>query len=122
MQTASPPPPPRKNSRRRYRRYELLASVEVIAARETLLLPARNISLGGVYLAADGHDLAAFGDGTEVEVQVFDALDEGSRAVRLTAKVVRHDEGGMALMWAGDEAATAEALAPLLATLPPADE
>jgi hypothetical protein len=96
---SSPPPPPKKNSRK-HERYEMFASVEVHGSTESVLLPARNISLGGVYLTADGHDLSAFAIGAQLEVLVFDALDDRQEPVRLMGQVVRHDQMGMALMWA----------------------
>lgn len=95
----------------------MYASVELVAARETLILPARNISLGGIYLAADGHDLRALREGSEVEVHLFDALNERTRPVRLAATVVRHDGAGMALMWADTDADAAASLAKLLTSL-----
>lgn len=95
----------------------MYASVELIAAQETLILPARNISLGGIYLAADGHDLATLREGAEVEVHLFDALNERTRAVRLAATVVRHDGEGMALMWSATDADAAANLAKLLTSL-----
>jgi len=55
---STPPPPPRPKNTRRHPRFDMFASVELHAAEETLVLPARNISLGGVYLSSDGHDLA----------------------------------------------------------------
>lgn len=97
----------------------MYASVELQAESETLLLPARNISLGGVYLDADGHDLAAFEIGAEVEVLVLDALDDSREPVRLVAEIVRHDGGGLALMWAESEAGAVRALAALLDRLQP---
>ena len=115
---AAPPPPPPKDTRK-HARLELFASVELHAERETLILPARNISLGGVYLTADGHDLAAFPDGSELEVQVFDALNEQSRPVRLRATVVRHDQAGMALMWSKSDGEDTAALARLLDSMRP---
>jgi PilZ domain-containing protein len=100
---SSPPPPPKPKETRRHPRFELFASVELHAEEETLVLPARNISLGGVYLAADGHDLGALEVGMEIEVLVFDALDESRRPVRLVGEVVRLEEHGVALMWADSD-------------------
>ena len=78
------------------------------------MLPARNISLGGVYLAADGHDLGALELGMEIEVLVFDALDESRKPVRLVGEVVRLDEHGVALMWADSDPDVARGVARLL--------
>jgi hypothetical protein len=109
----SPPPPPSKNTRR-HPRFEMYASVELHSAKESMILPARNISLGGVYLSADGHDLGGFPVGAEIDVMVFDALDEAHRPVRLRAAVMRHDDDGMALMWTSSESNAALELARLL--------
>lgn len=78
------------------------------------MLPARNISLGGVYLSADGHDLGMLELGMEIEVLVFDALDERRRPVRLFGEVVRIDEHGVALMWADSDPEVARNIAQLL--------
>ncbi len=91
------------------------------------MLPARNISLGGVYLSADGHDLGVLDLGLEIEVLVFDALDEERHPVRLFGEVVRLDEHGVALMWAEADPEVARNVARLLHRLqhpnePPADE
>ena len=95
----------------------MFASVEVHGAGETVILPARNISLGGVYLTADGHDLASFAVGTQLELLVFDALDDNHEPVRLAGQVVRHDDLGLALMWAYSDADTAQKLGALLESL-----
>jgi PilZ domain-containing protein len=118
---SSPPPPPQPKYTRRHPRFEMYASVELHAEDETLLLPARNISLGGAYLAADGHDLGMFDVGMELEVQVFDALNESRKPVRLTGEIVRHDGDGLALMWADSDPDVALSLAKLLNRLQPKD-
>lgn len=97
----------------------MYASVELHAEDETMLLPARNISLGGAYLTADGHDLGMFDVGMELEVLVFDALNESRKPVRLTGEIVRHDGDGMALMWADSNPEVAHSLAKLLNRLQP---
>jgi hypothetical protein len=113
---SSPPPPPKKDGRK-HPRYEMMASVEVHSGAETVILPARNISLGGVYLARDGHDLSGFGLGAELQLLVFDALDERHEPVRLAGQVVRHDALGMALMWAYSDPETPNKLGRLLEAL-----
>lgn len=97
----------------------MLASVEVKASSETMLLPALNISLGGVYLAADGHDLTGLALGARLDVLVFDALDEHKRPVRLDAQVVRFDAQGMALKWLAVDANGASELSRLMDSLQP---
>jgi hypothetical protein len=95
----------------------MYASVELEQHGETVILPASNISLGGVFLAADGHDLTELVVGVELEVQVFDALDERKAPVRLRAEVVRHDTGGVALQWTSTDSECALKLAKLLNTM-----
>ena len=84
------------------------------------MVPARNLSLGGVSLAADGHDLSHFDNGTVIDVLIFDALDENTAPVRASARVVRHDpDGSMALMWNATDPKVASLLASLLQKLKP---
>ncbi len=97
----------------------MYASVEVKASSETMILPALNISLGGVYLAADGHDLTGLTPGSRLDVQVFDALDETKHPVRLDAQVVRFDDQGIALRWLTVDALEASELSRLMDTLKP---
>ncbi len=96
METASSPPePPRK---RRYPRLELQAAVKVQHSGAGLLLPVRNVSRGGVLVAASGHDLSAFPLGTTHSLTIFDP-DDPTREARIEARVVRHDNTGMAVSW-----------------------
>lgn len=111
---AAPPPPPKPKNTRRHPRFEIFASVELHAAKETVVLPLRNISLGGAYLSADGHDLAAFDVGMEIEVLVFDVLNEQRKPVTLVGEIVRHDGEGLALMWADSDPDIALRLVQLL--------
>ena len=97
----------------------MYASVELHAAEETVVLPARNISLGGVYLSADGHDLAMFEVGMALEVLVFDALNEQRKPVQLVGEIVRLDGDGLALMWADSDPDVAIRVAKLLDQLQP---
>jgi hypothetical protein len=99
----------------------MYASVEIHGAEETMVLPARNISLGGIYLGSDGHDLTVFEEGSELEVLVFDALNERAKPLRLIGAVVRHDDDGMALMWAESDSDAAMRLAKLLSSMQPKD-
>jgi hypothetical protein len=92
----------------------MYATVELHAGAETLILPARNISLGGLYLAHDGHDLSVLDIGMELEVLVFDALDEKRKPVRLAGEVVRIDDHGVALMFTDADPEVARNVARLL--------
>jgi hypothetical protein len=96
-----------------------MASVELHDGAETAVLPAKNLSLGGIYVSADGNNLIdAFGIGHVVEVLVFDAGDETRPAVKGKAKVVRFDVEGMALKWE-PELNTQKQLAKLLESIKP---
>ena len=98
----------------------MFASVELQGDGETLILPARNISLGGVYLEADGHDLGGFAVGADLEVLVFDGINESQPPVRLMAQVVRYDDRkGLALMWASSDPNAALQLGRLLNSMQP---
>jgi hypothetical protein len=94
----------------------MYASVELDQHGETVILPALNISLGGVFLAADGHDLSGLALGEEIDVQVFDARKP---PVRLHAEVMRHDPTGMALQWTSADSQSALELAKLLNSMQP---
>jgi hypothetical protein len=119
MSRPIPPAPPKKNSRK-HARFEIFATVEIHHGDETLVLPARNISLGGLYLSADGNDLGKLAVGALVEVTLFDAFDEGKLFVRGMAQVVRQEpKEGIALTWASTDPNVAHKLASLLERLNP---
>jgi hypothetical protein len=90
--------------------------VEIHRGGETLILPARNVSQGGIYLGSDGNDLSTFGVGHVIELLLFDAADESRQPVRGTAAVVRLDPAGMALSWS-DDAQLATSIGDLLRSL-----
>jgi len=92
-------PPTAEENHRLHARYELMATVELHQGAETLVLPTKNLSLGGVYVSHDGHDLSHFTVGTPIELVVFNVTDETTPSVRGGAQVVRHDKDGMALRW-----------------------
>ena len=97
-------------------RLELYASVRLERAGERLLLPVKNISLGGVLLATGGQDLTGFPVGSRHQIVVFHPDDPGKHAT-VKADVVRLDEVGMALSWPSELARATIAL--LLEALPP---
>ena len=68
---------------------------------------------------ADGHDLGMFEVGMELEVLVFDALDEQRKPAKLVGEIVRHDGDGLALMWADSDPDIAIRLVQLLDQLQP---
>jgi hypothetical protein len=116
----TPPPPPKPGQKRKHERYDLMASVEVVSGSETLVLAARNVSLGGIFLASDGNDLTGLGIGNEVELLVFNASDGESPAVRASALVVRRDQGGVGLRWKDDDETTRQ-VETLLGSMPQPD-
>lgn len=97
--TPPPPPAPAPPNTRAHQRYELLASVELRDADETAVLPAKNLSRGGIYVGSDGNDLRRFAVGSTLELLVFDGEHEDRPVVRGRAAVVRHDASGMGLRW-----------------------
>jgi hypothetical protein len=115
----TPPPPPATratSATRAHPRFELLATVELRDADETVVLPARNLSRGGIFLASDGNDLRRFAVGSTIELLVFDGNNEEHPVVRGRAAVVRHDGAGMGLRWL-DNPETDAALVKLLTAL-----
>jgi PilZ domain len=119
MAKPNPPQPPARASKeaRQHPRFELFASVELHRAQETLVLPARNISLGGLYLAADGNDLSSLAVGEVVQIMLFDVADEGQPTVRADATIIRKDKEGLGLTWASTDPVIARKLATLLERL-----
>jgi PilZ domain len=111
---------PASKNKRKHPRFELLAFVEVQKEQGTVVLPARNLSLGGVSVDADGHDLRRFPDGMILDLAIFDAQDQTAPPVRSPARVLRHDpDGSMALMWNATDPRVIEQLASLLGRLHP---
>jgi PilZ domain-containing protein len=94
--------PPAGREQRRHPRIELYATVELRSLGETLILSIRNISLGGVFLTADGQDLSSIVIGSEEELVVFDGSDDDKRVV-VNGRVVRRDADGIALTWVGED-------------------
>jgi hypothetical protein len=111
---------PASKNKRKHPRFELFAFVELRQEKETVVLPARNLSLGGVSIDADGHNLGRFPQGTVLDLAIFDAQDETTPPVRSPARVLRHDpDGSMALMWNATDPRVTEQLASLLGKLRP---
>ncbi len=89
------------SDRRQHERIEVYASVQLRQNDDTLVLAVKDISLGGVFLHADAHDFTAFQVGRVYELMVFDATDEQSPPLTISAWVVRREPTGIALMWSG---------------------
>lgn len=93
----------RPGEKRRHSRIELFATVELRGSDVILILSIKNISLGGAFLVADGADLGPFKIGSQQELVLFDGNDD-DRRVTVTARIVRKDQGGMAVIWVGEAA------------------
>lgn len=124
---AKPPPPP-GSERRRHPRYEVLAQVEIRGDETTLVMPVRNISVGGLYVDLDSPDPGTLGPelapGQRATV-FLDASDGGGDTLSVTreAEILRIDSGGpggsggMALRWVPVDADVAERFARVLEVL-----
>jgi hypothetical protein len=80
---------------------------------ETSSRPARNVSLGGIYVAAARGDLPQLTVGRVVHVSVSSSLGAGL-AFRARAVVQRRDDGGLGLGWIVDSDPVRAAIEALL--------
>jgi hypothetical protein len=136
---AKPPPPP-GSERREHPRYEVLAQVEIRGGERTLVMPVRNISVGGMYVDLESHDPDGLGPALAAgqRATVFiDASDGGNDglAVSREAEILRIDRAepaepaepaaragtrgraGMALRWTLVSVEVAERFAHILEVL-----
>lgn len=79
-------------------RYELYTSIQVDGGGEVLILTVKNLSLTGVLVAADGHDLGPFVVGSSYRLAIF-APENERYQVEVLGRVVRMAAGQMALTW-----------------------
>lgn len=93
---AKPPPPP-GSERRQFPRYDVLAQVEIRGGDSTLVVPVRNISVGGLYVDLESHDLDGLGPalmpGQRATI-FLDASEDGEDpdlAVSREAEILRID-------------------------------
>lgn len=77
--------------------------MELNGGDEVLILSVQNLSVTGVLVAADGHDLGQFLVGNSYQLSVFDPENERYQ-VEVVARVVRKQPDALALTW-DDEAA-----------------
>jgi hypothetical protein len=91
--------------RRRHKRFRASASVQINGAEEIPLLTVLDLSLTGAFLISGGTDLTIFADHSRHSVVVFEMSDPDLR-IAVTARVVRHDDQGMAIDWSCDVGAT----------------
>ena len=92
-----------QSNQRRHARFELYASVEIRRGEERLVLSVQNISVAGVLLLADGHDLSSLAVGALHELVVFDRNDQATQ-VKLVARVARRPPEGVAFTWSDEDA------------------
>jgi hypothetical protein len=106
-QRAKPPPPPGAE-RRQHPRYDVLAQVEIRGGEDTLVVPVRNISVGGLYVDLEEPEPGALGSSLAAgqRATIFlDASDlEEDLVVTRDADILRIDRpeigrGGMAMRW-----------------------
>lgn len=107
-QRAKPPPPP-GSERRQHPRYEVLAQVEIRGGENTLVVPVRNISVGGLYVDLDDHDPNTLGSSIAAgqRATIFLDASDGNEDLVISrdADILRIDRpevgrGGMAMRWA----------------------
>jgi len=89
-------------NRRQHERVELYATVTLNAADDTFILSVGNLSLGGVFLLSDGHDLSKVTVGSEHEVTLTDG-ENPQKEVVVRARVLRKEAAGLALKWVGED-------------------
>jgi hypothetical protein len=91
---------------RKHIRFQLAVPIRLGTTGAAVVLPAINISVGGIYVLADGNDLDDFSIGSQHEITVTAPGERSVAPVRATATVVRQDADGMALMWVEESTKT----------------
>lgn len=102
-------------NRRAHPRFELLAQVQVRRELEVHIMPAVNISGGGVFVRGEPTDYPELRPGTELELVIFDADDPSGGDVAVRAAVARTEERpglahGFGLRFVGVDQAAWQAL------------
>jgi hypothetical protein len=110
-------PSPQNRELRRYPRFELFAHVQLRRDQETVMLSARNASLGGLLLASGSHDMTRFPVGSHVDVQLFTSADQLRPTVCGPARIVRHEKDAVALAWTTLDPRVTQVLINLLSRL-----
>jgi hypothetical protein len=87
------PPPPPASERREHPRVDLIAQVQVKAGGDILVLQARNVSVGGVFLEGAPKDHPQLQKGVEIDITLFPAHDPEHAPIELRGKVVRIERG-----------------------------
>ena len=108
---------PRHKEMRGHPRYALQASILLELRGAPAILPAINISLGGVFVGVGRQDVSGLAVGSVIQVQVFDPRDLATSAVPTPALVVRHEPSGVALSWTGKDRTVESQLDALLQSI-----
>lgn len=111
--------------RRRYPRFEVVAQVELEADDETLMMPLRNLSLGGALLSLPSPDAVPplqMGDAVSAFVDFGSDLRGENLALSLEAEIVRVEQSdtgitGVAVRWVGGSEQAQSKLAEIVARL-----
>jgi hypothetical protein len=85
-------PPPLASERRQFPRVDVMAQVQCRTGGEVMVLQARNVSAGGVFLEGAAKDHPQLVVGVEVDLVLFTA-DAPETSIELVCKVVRHAKG-----------------------------
>ena len=85
------PPPLPHDDRREHPRVNLLAQVQVKRSSEILLLQARNVSFGGVFLEGNPKEYPQLGVGMEVDLSLTPEDDPEGQTIEMRARVARID-------------------------------
>src|SRR5262249_41865880 len=101
--------------KRRHPRQKLDGLIKVTDGEwtETLVLPAENVSLGGIWLSTAQSDQSRLKLGERYELLL---VDEGRAPIRLSAKVARHDGEGTAFEWSEEDPHTRSLVEQLIKT------
>ena len=84
--------------RRRRRRFEVFATVRIGRGAEATLLTVRNLSMSGVLLSADGHNLLRLVIGVSTPLLIFNPEDLQA-GVSVQARVARREASSVAFSW-----------------------
>lgn len=114
-----------EDDRRAHERHEYTAQVSLRRHDDVTVLPVRNISAGGIYLALGIAQIPGVALGDAVSVHFDAGVDEHGEAmsIDMDAEVVRVDmrrldrEAGIALMWTSIDPLMVQRLAQVLAYL-----
>jgi PilZ domain len=88
------PPPLPDDERREHPRVELIAQVQVKRSTEILILQARNVSFGGVFLEGNPKDYPQLGVGMEVECSLSPEDDPEGKTIEMRARIARIERSG----------------------------